>query len=114
MPNFIVNNFFNDAFFLKGLVSNGVCPSYCPNEPAFPDPKPYGVNYPGATFKFTVLDTAGNKRAHMGKFVTLSNRCRSSNGLLLNNCSCTIAAIVLFAATNALLSDRFGPYQQLH
>ncbi|KAF7727468.1 hypothetical protein EC973_007537 [Apophysomyces ossiformis] len=51
-PNFVINNYFNDAFFLKGL------------EPAFPNPKPYGVNYPGATFKFTVLDTSGVKHAH--------------------------------------------------
>ncbi|CAG8433014.1 6316_t:CDS:10 [Ambispora gerdemannii] len=26
--------------------------------------KPFGVNYPGATFKFTVLDTSGHKRAN--------------------------------------------------
>ncbi|KAI8381145.1 uncharacterized protein BYT42DRAFT_565436 [Radiomyces spectabilis] len=63
-PHFVINNYFNDAFFLKGLVSNGVCPSYCPHEPVFADPKPYGVSYPGATFKFTVLDTSGVKRAH--------------------------------------------------
>ncbi|KAI8140634.1 hypothetical protein BJV82DRAFT_621881 [Fennellomyces sp. T-0311] len=61
-PNFIINNFFNDAFFLKGLVSNGVCGSNCPAESGYA--KPYGVNYPGATFKFTVLDTSGTKRAH--------------------------------------------------
>ncbi|OBZ83458.1 T-cell immunomodulatory protein [Choanephora cucurbitarum] len=51
-PHFIINNFFNDAFFLKGLVSNGV------------DTEAYGVNYPGASFKFTVLDTSGTKRSH--------------------------------------------------
>ncbi|CAO3685637.1 unnamed protein product [Umbelopsis vinacea] len=61
---FVLNNYFNDAFFLKGIVSNGVCPGYCPTEPRFPTPKPYGVNYPGATFKFTVLDTSGVKRVH--------------------------------------------------
>ncbi|KAG0188719.1 hypothetical protein DFQ28_004447 [Apophysomyces sp. BC1034] len=64
VPNFVINNYFNDAFFLKGLVSNGVCSSYCPTEPTFPNPKPYGVSYPGATFKFTVLDTSGVKHAH--------------------------------------------------
>ncbi|CAG8632582.1 12385_t:CDS:10, partial [Ambispora leptoticha] len=37
----IHNNYFNDAFF-----------------------KPFGVNYPGAAFKFTVLDTSGHKRAN--------------------------------------------------
>ncbi|KAG2226834.1 hypothetical protein INT45_005799 [Circinella minor] len=61
-PNFIINNFFNDAFFLKGLVSNGVCGSNCPAESGYA--KPYGVNYPGATFKYTVLDTSGTKRVH--------------------------------------------------
>ncbi|KAI8368959.1 hypothetical protein BD560DRAFT_330475 [Blakeslea trispora] len=72
VPHFIINNFFNDAFFLKGLgkiifvllsqanfflfkqkVSNGVS-----------DAEAYGVNYPGASFKFTVLDTSGTKRSH--------------------------------------------------
>ncbi|KAG2182189.1 hypothetical protein INT43_007116 [Umbelopsis isabellina] len=48
----------------QGSISNGVCPGYCPTEPRFPSTKPYGVNYPGATFKFTVLDTSGVKRAH--------------------------------------------------
>ncbi|KAL7335883.1 hypothetical protein PS15p_201296 [Mucor circinelloides] len=52
-PNFVINNFFNDAFFLKGLVSNGVA-----------DLEAYGVSYPGASLKFTVLDTAGVKRSH--------------------------------------------------
>ncbi|KAL0078748.1 hypothetical protein F4703DRAFT_1876957 [Phycomyces blakesleeanus] len=63
-PNFVINNYFNDAFFLKGLVSNGVCSSYCPVDPVLPGLKPYGVSYPGATFKFTVLDTSGVKRVH--------------------------------------------------
>ncbi|CAO3681171.1 unnamed protein product [Rhizopus microsporus] len=53
IPNFIINNYFNDAFFLKGLVSNGVS-----------NQKAYGVSYPGASLKFTVLDTAGVKRSH--------------------------------------------------
>lgn len=53
VPNFVINNFFNDAFFLKGLVSNGVA-----------DLEAYGVSYPGASLKFTVLDTSGVKRAH--------------------------------------------------
>ncbi|KAI9473399.1 MAG: hypothetical protein EXX96DRAFT_528016 [Benjaminiella poitrasii] len=53
LPNFIVNNYFNDAFFLKSLVSNGV-----ENSAA------YGVSYPGASLKFTVLDTSGVKRSH--------------------------------------------------
>lgn len=64
--SFIHNNYFNDAFFLKTLASNGVCPSWCglDSKPSRPGAKPFGVNYPGATFKFTVLDTAGKKRAN--------------------------------------------------
>ncbi|KAJ3055510.1 hypothetical protein HK097_010285 [Rhizophlyctis rosea] len=58
------NNFYNDAFFLKALVSNGVCPAWCPEGEKFPDPKPYGVNYAGATYKYTVLDTSGKRRAN--------------------------------------------------
>ncbi|KAI8089476.1 uncharacterized protein BX664DRAFT_333099 [Halteromyces radiatus] len=56
-PRFLINNFFNDAFFMKGLVSNGA-------HPEGSSTKPYGVNYPGANFKFTVLDTSGTKRVH--------------------------------------------------
>ncbi|KAG0035603.1 hypothetical protein BGZ81_005581 [Podila clonocystis] len=64
--SFIHNNYFNDAFFLKTLASNGVCPSWCglDSKPSRPGAKPFGVNYPGATFKFTILDTAGKKRAN--------------------------------------------------
>ncbi|ORX98916.1 integrin alpha N-terminal domain-containing protein [Basidiobolus meristosporus CBS 931.73] len=61
--NVLYNNFFNDAFFMKTLVLNGVCPSWCGLEETHPNTKPYGVSYPGATFKYTVIDTNGNKRA---------------------------------------------------
>ncbi|KAG0003656.1 hypothetical protein BGZ65_001483 [Modicella reniformis] len=63
----IHNNYFNDAFFLKTLASNGVSPTWSgqhDTKPAKSDAKPFGVNYPGATFKFTVLDTSGKKRAN--------------------------------------------------
>ncbi|KAG0210115.1 hypothetical protein BGX28_009656 [Mortierella sp. GBA30] len=63
----IHNNYFNDAFFLKTLASNGVSPTWSgPHDikPAKTGAKPFGVNYPGATFKFTVLDTSGKKRAN--------------------------------------------------
>ncbi|KAI1320696.1 hypothetical protein EDD11_010230 [Mortierella claussenii] len=63
----IHNNYFNDAFFLKTLASNGVSPTWSgPRDvrPAKVGAKPFGVNYPGATFKFTVLDTSGIKRAN--------------------------------------------------
>ncbi|CAG8483179.1 5282_t:CDS:10 [Paraglomus brasilianum] len=49
----IQNNYFNDAFFVKTLVLNGV-----------EKKQNFGVNYPGAAFKFTVLDTSGKKRAN--------------------------------------------------
>ena len=63
----IHNNYFNDAFFLKTLASNGVCPTWCgayDTKPSKAGAKPFGVNYPGATFKFTILDTSGKKRAN--------------------------------------------------
>lgn len=56
----IYNNFENDAFFLKTLGLNGVCPEWCPTSPKFPDPKPYGVNYVGGVFKYTYTDLSGN------------------------------------------------------
>ncbi|KAI9015217.1 hypothetical protein BC832DRAFT_196876 [Gaertneriomyces semiglobifer] len=59
----LLNNYYNDAFFLKALVSNGVCPAFCPTGPRFPSPKPYGVSYTGATFKYTVFSTSGARRA---------------------------------------------------
>ncbi|KAI9138233.1 hypothetical protein BKA69DRAFT_811638 [Paraphysoderma sedebokerense] len=51
----ILNQFYNDAFFLKTLALNGVDPNRAANQ--------YGVNYVGANFKYTVIDTKGRKRA---------------------------------------------------
>lgn len=77
--SFIQNNFFYDAFMLKAITLNGACSSYC--EPAqgekykvrisalssfipwLTSEQPSGVNYAGASYKFTVLDTNGNRRA---------------------------------------------------
>jgi integrin alpha FG-GAP repeat containing protein 1 len=47
---------------------NGVCPSWCSGV-KFPDPKPYGVNLPGGTFKFTLNDLSGT--AHVAQGVQL-------------------------------------------
>jgi len=55
----VYNNFVNDAFFLKAMGLNGVCP-------AFGSPKPYGVNYVGGTFKFTVTDLSGGQHPAVG------------------------------------------------
>ncbi|KAI9596507.1 hypothetical protein BDF19DRAFT_437639 [Syncephalis fuscata] len=57
------NNFFNDAFFLKTLVLNGVCAGHCPTDQGYPRERPYGVNYHGASFKYTVIDRKGHKHA---------------------------------------------------
>jgi integrin alpha FG-GAP repeat containing protein 1 len=60
---FVQNNYFYDAFFLKAMTSNGACSSYCdtrgPNGERY---RPWGVNYNGASYKFTVLDTSGIRR----------------------------------------------------
>ncbi|UZJ55026.1 hypothetical protein CBS101457_004346 [Exobasidium rhododendri] len=61
---FIQNNFFYDAFMLKVMTSNGACSSYCEVGPDNGKRyKPWGVNYGGASYKFTVLDTNGVRRA---------------------------------------------------
>ncbi|KAF9647285.1 hypothetical protein BDM02DRAFT_3098371 [Thelephora ganbajun] len=60
---FVQNNFYYDAFFLKAIVLNGGCPSgwcYTANSSRF---HPYGVSYSGATYKYTVLDTTGQRAA---------------------------------------------------
>ena len=60
----IQNNFFYDAFMLKVMTSNGACSSYCERRSKSSGRyKPWGVNYGGASYKFTVLDTNGVRRA---------------------------------------------------
>eukprot|EP00658_Telonema_sp_P-2_P041066 TRINITY_DN29371_c0_g2_i3.p1 TRINITY_DN29371_c0_g2~~TRINITY_DN29371_c0_g2_i3.p1 ORF type:complete len:535 (+),score=104.38 TRINITY_DN29371_c0_g2_i3:188-1792(+) len=48
---FLYNNEDYDAFAVKVLGGNGVCPEWCHGDDKFPDPKPYGVNFAGNTFK---------------------------------------------------------------
>jgi integrin alpha FG-GAP repeat containing protein 1 len=69
---FIQNNYFYDAFFLKSLCLNGACSSaMCRTTEAGPDGsepvetryKPWGASLPGASYKFTVLDPNGLRRA---------------------------------------------------
>jgi integrin alpha FG-GAP repeat containing protein 1 len=55
-----VNNLFLDAFFLKTVGLNGICPAWCSDGPTFPDPKPYGVNMVGVTTKFVVTELDGS------------------------------------------------------
>ncbi|TXT07106.1 hypothetical protein VHUM_03276 [Vanrija humicola] len=60
---FLQNNFFHDAFFLKAQVLTGVCEGTC--EPVGGGKKysALGAGYSGASFKFTVFDTAGRRHA---------------------------------------------------
>lgn len=58
----LFNNFFNDAYFLKTLGLNGVCTINC-GIGKTPDPKPYGVNRHGATFKFSMTDLSGTPQS---------------------------------------------------
>ncbi|KAK9897721.1 hypothetical protein P389DRAFT_169746 [Cystobasidium minutum MCA 4210] len=59
---FIKNNYFHDAFFLKTMTSNGACDGACVTAEG-EKYQPYGVSYSGASYKFTVLDTGGTRRA---------------------------------------------------
>ncbi|KAI5477781.1 Integrin alpha N-terminal domain superfamily protein [Pseudohyphozyma bogoriensis] len=61
---FIKNNYFHDAFFLKALVLNGACQNWCePKAQGELRYRPYGVSYSGASYKFTVLDPTGSRKA---------------------------------------------------
>ncbi|CAH7682403.1 hypothetical protein PPACK8108_LOCUS15314 [Phakopsora pachyrhizi] len=60
---FIKNNYFNDAFFLKAIMLNGACSSRCATRGNSTEHRPYGVNYAGASYKFTIQDTYGKRRA---------------------------------------------------
>jgi len=56
----VFNNFFNDAFFLKTMGLNGY------GDGSFTSEKSYGVNFPGAVFKFTVSELSGTTRVAQG------------------------------------------------
>ncbi|KAI0689777.1 hypothetical protein BC835DRAFT_1407738 [Cytidiella melzeri] len=61
---FVQNNFYYDAFFLKAIVLNGACGSgLCTYPNGSGQYHPFGVSYSGATYKYTVLDTAGGRSA---------------------------------------------------
>ncbi|CDU23256.1 uncharacterized protein SPSC_01885 [Sporisorium scitamineum] len=59
---FIQNNYFHDSFFLKALTLNGACQGLCEPKDA-PKFQPWGTNYGGASYKFTVLNPNGVRRA---------------------------------------------------
>lgn len=60
---FIQNNFYHDAFFLKAQVLNGACDRDCVPADGGKKYSALGASYSGATFKFTVWDTAGKRHA---------------------------------------------------
>ncbi|KAF5324887.1 hypothetical protein D9611_004159 [Ephemerocybe angulata] len=61
---FIQNNFYYDAFFLKAIVLNGACDNgWCYSPNGSEKYHPFGVSYSGASYKYTVLDTAGRRSA---------------------------------------------------
>ncbi|KAF9551253.1 hypothetical protein CPC08DRAFT_316251 [Agrocybe pediades] len=61
---FVQNNFYYDAFFLKAIVLNGACNNgWCYGPNGTGKYHPFGVSYSGATYKYTILDTAGHRSA---------------------------------------------------
>ncbi|KAF7298495.1 hypothetical protein MKEN_01374600 [Mycena kentingensis (nom. inval.)] len=61
---FVQNNFYYDAFFLKAIVLNGACGSgWCYGPNGTERYHPFGVSYSGASYKYTVLDTKGGRHA---------------------------------------------------
>lgn len=67
----VINNLHNDAFFMKTITLNGACPSICSTKEE--KYSPFGVNYIGSTFKFTVIDLVGQKRANQVAQLSQSN-----------------------------------------
>jgi len=78
-----MNSYFIDAFFLKTIGLNGICPAFCDTNPKFPNPKPYGVNFPGAVVKFTVTTLEGKLHPAIGSQLSQS----AYNALLTPYCS---------------------------
>jgi integrin alpha FG-GAP repeat containing protein 1 len=62
----VFNDFDNDAYFLKTVGLNGVCPAWCKTGPKFPDPKPYGGVQYGAQFQYSVIDLHRRRRHAAG------------------------------------------------
>ncbi|KZS98847.1 hypothetical protein SISNIDRAFT_403326 [Sistotremastrum niveocremeum HHB9708] len=61
---FVENNFFHDAFFLKAITLNGACSNgFCKSVNGSVNTNPFGVSYTGATYKYTVFDTVGKRSA---------------------------------------------------
>lgn len=63
-PTFVQNNMFHDTFFLKTLTLNAACASRCEPADGSAPFRPWGAGLGGASYKFTVLDPNGVRRAH--------------------------------------------------
>jgi len=59
----ILQSNFNEKgnLFLKAQGLNGVCPEWCPPPTPFPDPKPFGVNQHGVSFKYVMQDLSSRR-----------------------------------------------------
>lgn len=53
------------TFFLKVTGLSGLCMQWC-DDPKFPDPKPIGINQPGAVIKYLWSDNDQDKRVTIG------------------------------------------------
>ena len=51
---------------MTSTVLNGACPDWCEAESGHSQYRPYGVSYSGASYKFTVLDPTGARKATQG------------------------------------------------
>ncbi|PKI82542.1 hypothetical protein MVES1_003813 [Malassezia vespertilionis] len=60
--HFVRNTYYDDAFFLKTLTLNGACAGRC-TQPDAPSFAAWGSAQCGASYKFTVLDPNGVRRA---------------------------------------------------
>ena len=60
--------------FIKAQGLNGVCPEWCGDGVAFPDPKPFGVNYPGVSITYSMRDLSNQRRSAQGAQLPQSTR----------------------------------------
>lgn len=61
------------TYFLKTIGLSGLCMQWCDGDIRFPDPKPIGVNQPGAVFKYIWSDNDQDKRVTTGKLKNYIN-----------------------------------------
>eukprot|EP00124_Ichthyophonus_hoferi_P001259 Ihof_evm7s61 gene=Ihof_evmTU7s61 len=67
------NSFVTDAFFVKVMVLNGKCISWCSEGGKFPEPEPIGVNAIGPSVQLMFDDVHGNRVVRYGQQFTQSS-----------------------------------------